>query len=87
VSMGRDLTPAEQAFAARAARRKQLFLWLAVAGIAIAVGLTAFYAVQRHRDPTYPIGARAVVILLILLNARQNLRQHRYAGVLEKILH
>ena len=28
----------------------------------------------------------AVIILLILLNARQNLRQYRYAGVLEQLL-
>ena len=27
-----------------------------------------------------------VIILLILLNARQNLRQYRYAGVLEQLL-
>jgi hypothetical protein len=28
---------------------------------------------------------RAVIILLILLNARQNLRQHKYAAILEKL--
>lgn len=87
MALGSDLTPAERAFAARAARRRPLFLGLAIAGVAVAAGLTIYYAVRRHRDPTYPIGARAVVILLVLLNARQNLRQHRYAAVLEKLLH
>lgn len=87
MALGRELTPAERSFAERAARRKRVFLWLSVAGIAVAVGLALYFAVQRHRDPAYPIGARAVIIVLILLNARQNLRQHRHAAVLEKLLH
>jgi uncharacterized membrane protein len=87
VAKGRDLTPAERAFSVRAARRKHLFLGLSAVGVVVAIGLAIFYAVQRLRDPAYPIGLRAVVIVLILLNARQNLRQHRYAAVLEKLLH
>jgi uncharacterized membrane protein len=86
VALGRELTPAERSFAERAARRKHLFLGLSVVGVAVAIGLAIFYAVQRHRNPAYPIGARAVIIVLILLNARQNLRQHRYASALEKLL-
>jgi len=30
-------------------------------------------------------GARMVIVLLILLNSRQNLRQYRFAGILTKI--
>jgi hypothetical protein len=36
------------------------------------------------RNPHFDVGARAVIVVLVLLNARQNLRQYRYAGILEK---
>jgi hypothetical protein len=34
-------------------------------------------------DPTSPIGPRAVIVILILLNSRQNLRQYRFASFIE----
>ena len=37
-------------------------------------------------DPLFPVAARAVIVVLVLLNARQNLRQYRYATVLGKVL-
>ncbi len=40
----------------------------------------------RLTDPGLGIGPRAVIVLLILLNSRQNLRQYRYAGVLESLM-
>ena len=82
----RELTAREHAFAAGAARRKRIFMSLAIAGVAVALGLAAYYAWRLNREPAFPIGPRAVIVLLILLNARQNLRQHRYAVVLEKLL-
>ena len=80
------LDDSERAFAARAMRRKNLFRTLSNVSVAVAVGLTLFYGIRKFRDPTYDVGARFVVILLILLNARQNLRQHKYALLLEKLL-
>ena len=68
----------------RAVRRKKLFLVLSLAGVAVAAVLAAFYGYRRWTDPGYPLGARAVIVLLILLNARQNLRQYRYACALER---
>jgi hypothetical protein len=47
--------------------------------------LAAVYGYERLRDPTFSIAPRAVIVLLILLNARQNLRQHKYAAILEKL--
>jgi len=76
----------ERAFASRAVRRKRVFLVLSIAGIAVAAGLSLFYGYERLHDPSYPIGPRAVIILLILLNSRQNLRQHKYAALLEKLV-
>ena len=80
------MTEAEKTFAARAVRRRKLFLTLAVAGVAVASSLTVYYIYRRSHDTTYPIGPRIVVVVLILLNARQNLRQYKFAGLLEKLM-
>jgi formate-dependent nitrite reductase membrane component NrfD len=78
-------TDTQQRFIERALRRKKLFLALSIVGIVIAVVLAAYYGFRRLNDPTYPIGARAVIIILILLNARQNLRQYRFASFIEDL--
>ncbi len=79
------LTDSEIRFAGRAARRGRLFLALALGGVLIALALGVFYGYRRWTDPSFPVGVRAVVVLLILLNARQNLRQYRYASLLRKL--
>jgi hypothetical protein len=71
------LTDSEIRFAGRAVRRGRLFLALACGGVSIALALSVFYGYRRWTDPSFPVGVRAVVVLLILLNARQNLRQYR----------
>ena len=81
-----SLDAVESAFAARALRRRPLFLALSVFGIAVAAGLTGYYVWRRMHDPLFPVAARAVIVVLVLLNARQNLRQYRFAGVLGKVL-
>lgn len=58
---------------------------LSIAGVVIALGLAAYYLWQRSVDPDYPLGVRAVIVVLILLNARLNLRQYRYALALERL--
>ena len=80
------MTDADERFAARAVRRKGLFLGLSIAGLAVALALTVLYAILKWRDPAFPVVPRAVIILLVLLNARQNLRQYRYARVLEGLM-
>ena len=79
------LTDSELRFAGRAARRGRLFLALALAGVVIALALGVYYGYRRWTDPSFPVGVRAVLVLLILLNARQNLRQYRYASLLQKL--
>ena len=69
------MTESEEAFARRAVRRKGLFLKLSVASLIVAAGLVVLYSIFWWRDHNYAVGPRAVIILLILLNARQNLRQ------------
>lgn len=80
------MTDTERAFAARAIRRKALFRTISSVSIAVALLLTVVYGVERARDPSFALAPRAVIILLILLNARQNLRQHKYAAILEKLV-
>jgi hypothetical protein len=79
------LTDSEIRFAGRAVRRGRLFLALALAGVVIALALSVYYGYRRWTDPSFPVGVRAVVVLLILLNSRQNLRQYRYASLLQKL--
>ena len=83
--MGADLTGTERAFVARALRRRRLFLALSVFGLAVAVGLGVYYTWRKLHDPAFEVGARMVIIVLVLLNSRQNLRQYRFAGILKKL--
>lgn len=76
------MTSSQRRFAEGAIRRERLFLVLSVAGVVVGLGLAILYGVRRFQDPGYPLGLRSVVVLLILLNARQNLRQYRYAALL-----
>ena len=76
------MTEADERFALRAIRRKRLFLGLSIAGLAIASALCVLYGFLWWRDPGFPIAPRAVIVLLVLLNARQNLRQYKYARLL-----
>ena len=72
----------DERFARRAIRRKRLFLGLSIAGLSIAGALTVLYGFLWWRDPKFPVAPRAVIVLLVLLNARQNLRQYKYARLL-----
>ncbi len=78
------MTDGDLAFARRAVARKRVFLVLSLAGVVVAALLAAYYGYRRLHDPAYPLGARAVIVLLVLLNARLNLRQYRYARILEE---
>jgi hypothetical protein len=80
------IEPTERAFADRAIRRKRLFLVLSKVSIAVAAGYLVMCVYRRFTVPGFEVGPRAVIVLLILLNARQNLRQHKYAAILEKLI-
>jgi len=80
------MTDNDERFALRAIRRKRLFLGLSIAGLSIAAALSVLYGIFWWRDPKFPIAPRAVIVLLVLLNARQNLRQYKYARLLEEFM-
>ena len=76
----------EERFALRAIRRQRLFLGLSIAGLVVTFALTVLYGFLWWRNPAFPVGPRAVIILLVLLNARQNLRQYKYARLLQGLM-
>lgn len=76
------LSASQAAFASAAVRRARVFLALSLAGVAVGAGLAAWTAWRRLGDPGFPVALRAVIVILVLLNARQNLRQYRYARIL-----
>jgi hypothetical protein len=80
------MTQVEQRFAERVVARRRLFLVLSITGVVVALALAAYYAGCRIQDPSYPLKCRGVLVLLILLNARNSLRQYRFAGVLQKLM-
>jgi len=80
------VTDADRRFAEEAIRRKELFKNLSVLSVIVGALLGAFYAVESTRNPNFEWGVRAVLVVMILLNGRQNLRQFKYARVLEQVL-
>ena len=73
------MTDAETRFVEATVRRRRLFLFLSAVGVAAGLGLAGWY---RWAGWT---ATHAVVVVLVLLNARQHLRQHRRAAVLDKL--
>ena len=82
-----NMTDAELRFAKRAIRRKKLFLVLSITSVVVGLSLALFYSWQfATHQPGFALGIHFVLVLLILLTARQNLRQYYYAKILEKLI-
>lgn len=81
-----NMTNSEVDFARRSIKRKKLFLALSIASVIVGLSLALFYAWQYATQPDFAIGIHFVLVLLILLMARQNLRQYYYAKILEKLI-
>lgn len=80
------MTDAELHFAKRAIRRKKIFLVLSIVSVIVALCLALYYTWQLVTQPEFAAGIHFVPVLLILLMARQNLRQYYYAKILEKLI-
>jgi hypothetical protein len=78
------LSATERALAERVTRRARLFLALSAAGVAVALALAGHVVYRKLREPEHAIGLHAVVIVLVLLNARLNLRLYRLARILAR---
>ncbi len=77
----RALTQSEQAFLARAAKRKILFLLSSLATVAVAATFLVYHG-MIVRDIN---GPRFVIILLLLLSGRSYLRLYRSAVIFSKL--
>jgi hypothetical protein len=55
-------------------------------GLIVGMGLLGHAIWLGQTQPNEPIGLRIILAIMILLNARQQLRQHRYAGVLAALM-
>lgn len=86
VDLSVPLSASQLRFAESAIRREKLFAVLSALGVLIGLLLAAVYAWRRWQSPDSPIAMQFVVVVLILLNARQNLRQVRYARLLRELL-
>ena len=79
------MTNYQQNLATKAIRRKKLFLVLSIVSVMIALGLAVYYTWEAYTQPNFDVAIHVVLIVMILLNARQNLRQYGYAQILEKL--
>ena len=75
----------EKKLVSNAIRRKNLFLVLSIISVIIALGLAVLYIWQSMNQLVFDKGIHFILVILILLNARQNLRQYNYAKILERI--
>lgn len=81
-----SMTDSEHRFAKRAIRRKKLFLMLSITSVIVGLSLVLLYSWQFATQPGFAPGIHFVLVILILLMARQNLRQYYYAKILEKLI-
>jgi hypothetical protein len=81
-----SMTDSELNFAKRAIKRKKLFLVLSITSVVVGFTLALLYAWQFATQPEFAPGIHFVLVLLIFLMARQNLRQYFYAKILEKLI-
>lgn len=79
------MTQREREFAIRVVQRKNLSLVLSIAGIVVALGLLGWFAWERWAGAGSSGGSHLALVVLILLNARRSLREHRFARLLEKV--
>jgi len=83
---GKMLTNYERKLALKAIQRKKLFLAISITSVIIGSGLAIFYSWEAYTQPNFDIGIHFALVILIFLNARQNLRQYNYAKILEMVI-
>ena len=74
------MTESDARFVAGTLRRERVFRVVMIVGVALGLALLALSLFRLATGVTW--GPSFVIAILVLLNARQNLRQCRYARVL-----
>ncbi|MGB0638177.1 MAG: hypothetical protein ACPGTU_02520 [Myxococcota bacterium] len=77
-----QLNETEVQFAQATVRKERLFFVLSMVGVAVGLSMLALSGWRMFKNE--PSASSFVIAILILLNARQNLRQHKYARILRK---
>ncbi len=83
---GKMLTKHERNLAKKAIQRRKLFLGFSITSVIAGLGLAVLYSWEAYTQPDFDIGIHFVLVVLVLLNARQNLRQYSYAKILERVI-
>ena len=78
-----QLQPAEIQFVEQSIQREQLFFRLSMLGVFVGLILFAMSGLRWWSGESG--GSTFVMSILVLLNARQNLRQSKYARVLAQL--
>ena len=76
-----DLSPKEKKFLNRQIRYTNLYLYFSIAGVAIGLLLT----VNLIWNQKIQSGTEFVLVILILLGARANLKQHKDGKLFQKL--
>lgn len=79
------LSGSERHLLARMVRRRRLFLWLSLLNVVVALVLAGYYGWQAWQEIAPFTVLHFVVVVLILLAGRGNLRSYRVAGLLERL--
>ena len=80
--MRQRLLDGEEAFVERCIRRQSVFLTLSIIGVVVGLGLAIWWALDGKSGHALEF----IVVILVLLNARNQLRQWRYAKALERLI-
>ncbi len=73
------LEPAEERFLQRQLNNGRNYLYFSITGVVVAFGMLAYYLVTGILD-----GVHFALIMVILIGARGNLKQHKDARLLSK---
>ena len=79
------MTEADRRFMARAIQRQKVFLVLSGVGVLAGLSLFAWAILEITRGADSATGLRFALAILVLLNARQNLRQAKFANILKQL--
>lgn len=80
------LSRGEQRLLRQTLGRKRLFLWLSRLNGAVATLLAGYFCWQGWHAALVLSGLHGMLVLLLLLSARANLRHYRHAQLLGKLL-
>ena len=63
-----------------------MYLPISLVSVGIGVGLGLFYVWEAITNQGGDLTIRFVMVILILLSARQNLRQHYFVNIIESLI-